>query len=256
MRIVALGAWLLVLSAVARAQAPVVAAASDLKFALEEIAAAWEAGGGSPLRLSFGSSGLLASQIRQGAPYALFLSADEAYVLALHREGRVPDAGVLYARGRIALVVPRGGAVSADPDLRGLAGALAAGRVRRFAIAHPGHAPYGQRAAEVLRHAGLWAVLEPHLVLGENVSQAAQFVASGAAEGGLVALSLLAAPGLRDRFDHAVVPEDWHRPLLQRMVLLRPEDPVAAGFFRFLQQPAARRLLRRWGFQTPPQALP
>ena len=178
------------------ARAPVIAAASDLQFALAEIAAAFRSETGQEVRLSMGSSGNFARQIRQGAPFDIYLSADEDYVLDLARDGYLQDEGALYAIGRIVLIVPRGSPLKADGALDDLADALADGRLKRFAIANPEHAPYGKRAEEALRHRGLWENVKPMLVYGENVSQAAQFATSGNSQGGIIAYSLATRPGV------------------------------------------------------------
>lgn len=231
--------------------APVVAAASDLQFALAEAAAAFEAETGEAIRLSFGSSGNFARQIRQGAPFELYLSADEDFVLDLARGGFTRDEGALYAIGRIVLLVPHGSPLQADGTLDNLAVALQEGRVDRFAIANPEHAPYGRAAEQALRHRGLWEALAPRLVLGENVSQAAQFATSGNAQGGIVAYSLALAPQVSARGAHALIPEDWHGPLRQRMALLAGAGAVAERFYDYLQEPAARAVLRNYGFVLP-----
>ncbi|MCW5752069.1 MAG: molybdate ABC transporter substrate-binding protein [Alphaproteobacteria bacterium] len=231
--------------------APLVAAASDLQFALDEVAAAFARDTGRRIRLVLGSSGNFTRQIRQGAPFQLFLSADEEYVLALAREGLTEGDGVLYAIGRIALVAGPGASFEPDSELASLRAALTAGRIARFAIANPEHAPYGRRAEEALRHAGLWGLAEKRLVLGENVSQAAQFALSGNVDGGIVAYSLILSPKLRGLAPHALIPESWHSPLRQRMVLLRGAGPVARHFHAYIQQPPARAILREHGFALP-----
>jgi len=231
--------------------APVIAAASDLQFALTEIAAAFAKDTGRPVRLSFGSSGNFARQIRQGAPFEVFLSADEDFVAPLARDGFTRGAGTLYAVGRIALIVPRGSPLAADGSLEDLRAALAAGRVVRFAIANPEHAPYGRAAEQALRHAGLWAPIKPRLVLGENVSQAAQFATSADTQGGIVAYSLALAPKVSARASFALIPDEWHAPLRQRMVLLKNAGPVAERFYAYLQEPAARAAFRKYGFVLP-----
>ena len=233
------------------ADVPIIAAASDLQFALEEIARAFEAEAGRRVELTFGSSGNLARQIRQGAPYEMFLAADEAFVLDLHRDGFTRDEGVLYGVGRLAIFTPHGSPVEPDPGLDGLAAALEAGRVSRFAIANPEHAPYGMRAEEALRHRGLWEGLAPRLVFGENVSQAAQFAATGNTEGGIIAYSLALAPPVAARGAFALIPADWHSPLSQRMVLLANAGPAAERFYRYVQAPPARDILSRHGFALP-----
>ncbi|RIK92763.1 MAG: molybdate ABC transporter substrate-binding protein [Proteobacteria bacterium] len=230
---------------------PLIAAASDLQFALEEIAAAFTAGSGQKVRLSFGSSGNFARQIRQGAPIEVFLSADENYVLALARDGFAKDQGALYAMGRIVLIVPHGSPLKADGTLVDLKAALNDGRLIKFAIANPEHAPYGKRAEEALRHQGLWDAIAPNLVYGENVSQAAQFATSANAQGGLIAYSLALSPRVSALGSYALIPEDWHSPLRQRMVLLKNAGPAAERFYAFVQQPAARAIFQKYGFVLP-----
>ena len=217
-----------------------VAAASDLQFALPDVAAAFTTQTGREVRLSFGSSGNFRRQIADGAPFELFLSADTGYVDALVRERRTVDAGIVYAVGQLALFVPNGSPVKADPALRDVAAALADGRLRKFAIANPELAPYGEAARQALEHAGLWAAIKPHLVLGESVSQAAQFAASGAAQAGIVACSLVKSPGMEARGHWAVLPAGDHAPIRQKMVLLKGAGPTARAFAAFVQSAEAR----------------
>jgi molybdate transport system substrate-binding protein len=250
-------AWLLLAVLVlwpfaARAQeAPAIAAASDLQAPLPEIAAAFQKKTGRSLKLTFGSSGNFTQQIENGAPFQVFLSADEAYVQRLQAAGRTVDGGSLYAEGRIGLFVPRGSPVRADAGLRGLATALRAGRVQRFAIANPEHAPYGRAAREALQRAGLWGSIAPKLVLGENVSQATQFATSGSAQGGIIPLSLALTPQVKAAGTFVLLPADWHRPLRQRAVLLKDSGPTAQAFYAFLQGREAKTILARYGFALP-----
>jgi molybdate transport system substrate-binding protein len=235
----------------AQSQNPVIAAASDLQFAVEEIAAAFAEETGMRVRLSMGSTGNFARQIREGAPYEIFMAADETFIEDLHADGFTRDEGDLYAIGRLVMVVPHGSALEADGSLDTLEAALQDGRINRFAIANPEHAPYGMRAEEVLRHRGLWDDLQPFMVLGENVSQAAQFALSGNAEGGIIAYSLVLAPHVRERGAHELIPEEWHRPLRQRMALLNNAGPVAEAFYDYINGPAAREIMERYGFVLP-----
>lgn len=235
----------------AQSEAPVVAAAANLQFAIEEIAARFTTDIGKTVRLSMGSTGNIARQIREGAPYELFLAADDATVLGLASEGLMRDEGMIYAVGRIAIATPAGSPLSADGSLESLARALAAGTIRRFAIANPEHAPFGVAAREALMHKGLWDAIQPYLVLGENVSQAAQFALSGNAEGGIIAYSLVLAPNVAEKGAFELVPEDWHRPLRQRMALLKNAGPVAEAFYDYLGGPEAREIMARYGFVMP-----
>lgn len=235
----------------AQADAPVVAAAANLQFAIEEVAKSFAADTGMDVRLSMGSTGNIARQIREGAPYELFLSADDSTLLALARDSLTRDEGVVYAVGRIVLIAPNGSPLRADGTLGSLEEALAAGTIGKFAIANPEHAPFGVAAREALVHKGLWDKLQPHIVLGENVSQAAQFAVSGNAEGGIIAYSLALAPNVRDKATFELIPEEWHRPLRQRMALLKNAGPVAEAFYDYVKGPAARAIMERYGFVLP-----
>lgn len=230
---------------------PVVAAASDLNVALTEIAQQFARERGQKIELVFGSSGTLARQVRDGAPFELFLSADEFFVEELAAAGLTRDAGTLYAIGRIVLFAPRGSPLVPSEGLDGLARLLASGRVARFAIANPAHAPYGRAAEAALRKRGIWTDLQPRLVLGENVAQAAQFATTGNAVGGIIAHSLALAPNVARRGTFALLPEADHPPLRQRMVLLKRAGPVVERFHRYLQEPVARAVLERHGFTLP-----
>lgn len=232
-------------------ESPIIAAASDLQFALREIAEEFTAGSGKSVRLNFGSSGNFRRQIVQGAPFELYLSANETYVEALEREGHTLGSGVLYAIGRVAIVAPPGNAAIVDASLAALERKLNSGTLGRLAIANPEHAPYGIAARQVLQSFGLWPAIQPHLILGENVSQAAQFALSGETEGGIVAYSLALAPPLRERSSHALIPEKYHEPLRQRMVLLHGAGETAKAFYDFLQQARAREIFNRYGFMLP-----
>jgi molybdate transport system substrate-binding protein len=128
---------------------------------------------------------------------------------------------------------------------------LAAGQITRFAIANPDHAPYGMRAREALITKGIWDDLQPVIVLGENVSQAAQFALSGNAEGGIIAYSLALAPEVSPKGTYALIPADWHEPLRQRMALLKDAGPVAEAFYAYMKEPAAREIMERFGFALP-----
>jgi molybdate transport system substrate-binding protein len=251
--------WMLVLAAVLPAAGatstarPIVAAASDLQFALTDVAERFSAETGRSVRLNFGSSGNFRRQIAQGAPFELYLSADEAYVEALHRDGHTADAGVLYAVGRVVVIAPtaEGGADIVDGSLEALARKLAAGEIRRFAIANPTHAPYGVAARQVLESAGLWERIRPHLVFGENVSQAARYALSGDTDGGIVAYSLALAPTLSERADYELVPAAWHEPLRQRMALIDGAGETARAFYQYIQGETAQRILAEYGFVVP-----
>ena len=148
--------------------------------------------------------------------------------------------------GRIALIVPADSSIRLDPGLAGLRGALPG--LRHFAIGNPEHAPYGRAARQALERLGLWPLVQPKLVIGENIAQATQFVTSGAAQAGITAASLAKAPEVARLTRSLTLAAELHEPLRQRMVLLRSASPAAGGFYRFLQTPAARAVLGRYGF--------
>jgi len=229
-----------------------VAAASDLKFALDEMIPIFErAHPGLAVRVTYGSSGNFYAQLANRAPFDVFLSADVAYADRLAEQGlTAADSRFLYAVGRLALWVPRGSV--AEVERVGLA-ALRDPAVRHVAIANPRHAPYGRAAEAALRHYGLYEQVQPKLVLGENVAQAAQFAQSGGADAGLIALSLALAPTLREQGRHWTVPEEAHPRLEQAGVVLSwARDPVGArAFGSFLQSADARVVLERYGFALP-----
>jgi molybdate transport system substrate-binding protein len=249
-----------------------VSAASDLKFALADVLNQFQRDTGLPVVATYGSSGQFARQIAQGLPTDLFMSADEALVAQLADKGLTQGPGAVYAVGRLALLVPRSSTLNIDGDWQAVASALrhavdaakppaqraasqaAAGKdglassIDKFAIANPEHAPYGRAAKESLLAMGLWPSVEKRLVLGENIAQATQFVATGAAQAGLTALSLAIAPEVAASTRHAAVPAHLHAPLRQRMVLLQNARPQARQLFDYLQTPAVRQLLQSRGF--------
>ena len=244
--------WIaLIAMASAQSPRPRVAAAANLQVALTEIADRFARDRGVTVDLVFGASGTLTRQIRDGAPFDVFLSADEAFPAQLSAAGLTRDAGVVYASGRLVLFAPHGSPLTVDARLEGLAALAARGRAWRLAIANPDVAPYGKAAEAVLRTRGLWEAVQPRLVRGDTIGQAAQFAISGNAVGGLLAYSLVLAPGVVSRGTYAVIDAADHPPLLQRMVLLKRASPAAAQFYAYLQGEDARALFRRHGYGAP-----
>jgi molybdate transport system substrate-binding protein len=234
-----------------RPRAPVVAAAANLDPVLTEIADRFATERGTRVDVVFGASGALTRQIEDGAPFELFLAADEAFPHRLTAAGLTRDAGVVYAVGRLAIFAPAGSPLAVDPELDGLSRLLDSGMLDRFAIANPDVAPYGRAAEAVMRARGLWNPIRPHLVLGESVVQAFQFAATGNTAGGLVAYSLVVTPGQARRGTHALIPDGDHPPLRQRMVLLERAGPVAEQFYGYVQGDAARAIFEAHGYGAP-----
>ncbi len=232
-----------------------VAAASDLNFAFQEVATGFEKHTGHKLRVSYGSSGNFFAQIRGGAPFDVFLSAEAEYPRKLEAEGLTQKGSLhIYAVGRIAIWAPRGSPELRKEDLakQGMR-ALLHPSVRKIAIANPRHAPYGRAAVAALKHFGIYQQVESRLVYGENVAQALQFVESGNAQAGIIALSLASAPQMKERGEHWVVPEDAHPRLEQAAVVLRAaRSPQAArALLDYLRGPYGQAILKRYGFQLP-----
>jgi molybdate transport system substrate-binding protein len=228
-----------------------VAAAANLNFALTEIAKQFERDRGTHVDVVFGASGTLTRQIRDGAPFEMFLAADEEFPGQLTAAGLTRDAGVVYAIGRLALFAPTGSPLMVDERLDGLSRLLNAGGVTRFAIANPEVAPYGRAAEAALRKHGLWDAIRSRLVLGDSIAQAAQFATTGNAVGGLIAYSLVKEPALADKGNYALVPQTDHPPLRQRMVLLKQASPIVEQFYAYMQGTAARAVLNKNGYEVP-----
>ena len=237
-------------AAVAAQDSPVAAAAS-LRVALDEIAALFEKKNGSKIKISYGATGNLVRQIEEGAPFELFLAADEASVARLEKNGKTEGATAALVDGRLAVVAPAGGAVKVDADLAGLKQALADGTVKHISIANPELAPYGKAAREALQKAGLWDQVQPLLVQGENIGQAAQYVTTGAAEVGLVAQSLLFAPDVASKVTQAPVNPSLYNPIRQGMALLKNASASTKAFHAFLKTPEASAVFEKNGFNIP-----
>jgi molybdate transport system substrate-binding protein len=249
-RVAATVAALLLAGASASAQGLTVAAASDLQSALPAIASRFEQDTGQSVQLTFGSSGNFFTQIRNGAPFDLFLSADIAYPRQLEAAGTA-ERGTLYqyATGRIVLWTRKDSGIDVG---RGLA-ALTDARVRRIAIANPEHAPYGRAAVAALRHQGLYEKVQAKLVLGENISQAAQFAETGSADAGVIALSLAQSPALRRAGAYFEIPDGWHPPIEQAAIVLAGSHrkTLARQFIEYLKKPGSTATLQSYGFAVP-----
>jgi molybdate transport system substrate-binding protein len=228
-----------------------IAAASDLKFALDEVAdLVTERHPDIRASITYGSSGTFLQQIRNGAPYDMYLSADVDYPRELVAEGAASEDDLFsYAVGRLVLWVPDGSPIDPADGL----GALVDDRVRRVAIANPEHAPYGVAAVEALRSHGVYGEVKDALALGENVAQAAEFVQSGNADAGVVALSLVLSDPLRDSGRWAEVPLGSFPTLEQGgVVLARSSDVEAARAVRdVLLSTHGTDVLERYGFVLP-----
>ena len=240
-----------VLCASAFAQEITVAAAADMSAVLPQLVAAYSKKTGQTVKLSFGASGNLANQIRNGAPFDVFFSADEGYPQQLIDEGLASGNTLFrYAVGRLVLWVPN----DSPLDLPKLGfNALLDPSVKKVAIANPTTAPYGRAAAGALRHFGIYDQVSTKLVIGENISQAAQFVESGNAQAGLIALSHALAPAMKTKGRYWTVPLDAYPALNQAVVVIsKSKEPSAArAFLDYMRTADATSLLTSYGFSLP-----
>ncbi|MGP0097808.1 MAG: molybdate ABC transporter substrate-binding protein [Terriglobales bacterium] len=249
-----LAASLLLLAACATAQEITVAVAADMSATLPQLVDAYTKKTGRTVKLSFGASGNLTNQIRNGAPFDIFFSADEEYPRQLVSEGLASkDTLYRYAVGRLVLWIP--GDSPLDLQKLGIE-ALLDPSVKKISMANPAHAPYGRAAEGALRHFGIYDQVSSRLVLGENVSQAAQFVESGNAQAGLIALSHALAPAMKDKGRYWTVPLDAYPTLNQAAVVLSKskQQEAAREFLEFVRTPEAASLLAKFGFSLAAEA--
>jgi len=238
----------LLLTTTAQAEKIMVAAAADLKFAMDEIVASFnQTHSHGEVQVVYGSSGKFHTQIQQGGPYDLYFSADIDYPRELAKLGLAGSEVTPYAVGRIVLW-----SNSLDATKLTLE-SLADPKITRIAMANPKHAPYGKRAEEALRATGLWEKVEEKLVFGENIAQTAQFVQTGNAQVGIVALSLALNPQISKDGGYCLIPDKFHKPLEQGYVITRlgAEKPLAKSFAGYMQSASARTIMVRYGFVLP-----
>lgn len=242
--------FMLATSPVSAVDRPIVAAASSLIGALDEIGRAFARDTGERFRISFGSSGNLTRQIIQGAPFELFLSADKRYAKVLSDKGLADGGSDVYAVGRLVLFIPEGSPLRADPTLEDLSNALNTGRLKRLAMANPEHAPYGRAAREVLENSQLWQQVQGTIIYGENVAQAAQFTVSGDVDAGIIAYSIAREPMISGKGVYVLLPDSLHSPLHHHMVLLNNAGTISRSLYTYLRQSVAQEIFRKFGFST------
>lgn len=240
---------LLAMGQTARAKEKItIAAASDLKFALEEIVMKFKSSHPEArIATVYGSSGKFSTQIRQGAPYDIYFSADISYARNLYIDGFGASDAQPYGVGRIVLW-------SQSRDVSRLTlSELADPGIRKIAIANPLHAPYGKRAEEALEAARVWDIVKPKLVYGENVAQAAQYVQSGNAQVGIIALSLALSPEFAKQGNYVLISDKLHQPLRQGFIITKraSDNSLAREFARFMVSKESRGIMIRFGFGLP-----
>jgi molybdate transport system substrate-binding protein len=247
----ATAAWIVLLTLTAHAEKVTIAAAADLKFAMDEIVTTFKkTNPGDELDVIYGSSGKFHTQIRQGAPYDLFFSADISYPRELAKAGLASSEVKPYAFGRIVLWSNSLDASQMTLD------SLTDAKIARIAIANPKHAPYGKRAEEALRAIGMWDKIESKLVYGENIAHTAQFVQSGNAQIGIIALALAVNPELASKGGYWLVPDKLHEPLEQGFIITQraATSALAKRFADNMGSASTRAIMTKYGFVLPGEA--
>ena len=222
-----------------------IAAAANLRYVLEEIKTAYvKQNPKAKVNLTFGASGMLVQQIINGASFDLFMAADNVFPLKLKEKGLTSGAMSTYAVGKLAMY-----STTLDIDKLGL-GALKDPSVKKIAIANPETAPYGERSIELLKSQKLYEPLKSKIVLGENISQAAQFAFTGNAEIGFIALSLALAPEMAGKGSYYLVPQHLYKPIEQACILIKTPvlNTEAAKFKKFVLSPATKAIWEKWGY--------
>lgn len=240
--------WIVVTINFANAEKIIIAAAADLKYVMDEMILEFKTSNPQDkIEAIYGSSGKFATQIRNGAPYDLYFSADIAYPIQLAKDGYSASAVQTYAFGRIVLW-------SATLDSTKITlNNLLDPKFNRIAIANPKHAPYGKRAEEALRAISIWDKVKPKLIYGENIAHTAQYVQSGNAQVGIISLSLALNPELAQNGGYWLIPDNLHQPLEQGFIItkLGASNELAQKFAQYINSASARKIFNRYGFVLP-----
>jgi molybdate transport system substrate-binding protein len=231
------------------AQEITVAAAADLQFAMQDVAARFQKETGKTVKLTYGSSGNFFQQIQNGAPFDVFFSANLDYAKKLDAAGLTePGSYYPYAKGKIVIWVRN----DSKLDLSSGVQALLDPSIKKIAVANPEHAPYGQAAVAAMQNDKIYEKVKDKFVLGENISQTASFVVSGGADVGIVALALALSPNMKDKGRYVEVPAGEYPPIEQACVILASSKnkETARQFLAFIKTPAIGDLLRSYGFDV------
>ena len=232
----------------AHAQATFVVVAANMKDAFIEIQNQFQRENKADLKVIYGSSGNFASQIMNGAPFHLFISADEQYPLELFKKGKTVNEGTVYAIGKLALIANKGKGITLHESKDGLLGAIK--KANKIALAKPELAPYGRASVEYLKASNLWEQANTKIVYADNIAMVAMFVTTGSSDIGLTALSIAQSPSVAKQVS-SVELKDGYQPIRQRMVLIKNPTPDAVRLYEFMQSPKAKEVLRSYGYQTP-----
>lgn len=248
-RILAFFFGLLIFSGCAFAQVTTVAVAANMKDAFLEIATAFKSTGKPEMRVVYGSSGNFAAQIMHGAPFNLFIAADERFPLELYKSGKTVDEGSVYAIGQLAIIAKKSSGIRLADSRVEIAKAIE--RANKISIAKPELAPYGKAAIEYLKTEGLWDLAKNKLVYADNIGVATTYVVSGAADIGFTAVSLAKAPELVKEASFLPLSSKLYEPIKQRMVLIKGAPQEAVDLYRFMQMPQSKTILQKYGYTSP-----
>lgn len=231
------------------AQTTFVVVAANMKDAFTEINAQFQKEHPADLKVIYGSSGNFASQIIHGAPFHLFISADEQYPLELFKKGKTVDEGKIYAIGKLALIANQAKGISLSESKDELAEIIK--KANKIAVAKPELAPYGRASVEYLKASGLWDLAKGKIVYADNIAMAAMFVTTGSADIGFTALSIAKSPAIQKSANSLALNPGLYQPIKQRMVLIQNPTKDAIALYNFMQSPKAKEILGRYGYQTP-----
>lgn len=231
------------------AQGATIAVAANMKDAFTEISSAFKSTGKLDMRVVYGSSGNFTAQIMNGAPFNLFIAADEHFPLELYKNGKTIDEGVVYAVGKLALIAKNNSGIVLLDNKAELTKAIT--KASKVAIAKPELAPYGRAAVEFLKDEGLWELAKDKLVYGDNIGIATTYVVTGAAEIGFTALSLAKSPEVTKEATFIVLNPKFYEPIKQRMVLMKGASQEVKDLYRFMQGAQAKAILAKYGYATP-----
>ena len=247
-RILVLCASMLLFVNPACAEVSAVAVAANMKDAFSEIATAFQATGKPAIRVVYGSSGNFTAQIMNGAPFNLFISADEYFPLELYKNGKTVDEGKVYAIGKLAIITKNSSGIQLESDKATLVKAI--NKANKIAIAKPDLAPYGKAAVEYLKAEGLWEIAKGKLVYGDNIGLATTYVITGAADLGFTAVSLAKSSEVSKDTNYLLLNGQLYEPIKQRMVLMKGAPAEAVELYQFMQGLTAQSILRKYGYTT------
>ncbi len=231
------------------AQGTSIAVAANMKDAFNEIALAFKASGKSEVRVVYGSSGNFTAQIMNGAPFSLFIAADEHFPLELYKNGKTIDAGSIYAIGALALIAKTSTGIHLVDNKAEITQIIS--KANKVAIAKPELAPYGKAAVEYLKSEGLWDLAKEKLVYGDNIGIATTYVATGAADIGFTAQSLAMSPEVSKGTNYLLLSSKFYEPIKQRMVLIKGAPQEAVSLYQFMQGDQAKVILQKYGYTLP-----